>query len=239
MSILQGKRKRQDLASAVSASLSNEDRVIYNIIRAKKELGIHHTDIKRETNIPETMLKRTIKSLLSKSLIKEVVSIQNRQKKLLMAVEFQPSKEITGGDWYTEGKLDTQLIEALSDVCFKIILRQKVATCDGIVDWIRTVASGVFPNGVSVEQVEQILKVLIMENKVQEVTSTGVGDFASVPAGQVCYRLINRASTGNGNVKVGIMVSIPCGVCPNIKLCSPDGVINPKTCDYYQKWLDF
>ncbi|TKY70434.1 DNA-directed RNA polymerase III subunit RPC6 [Spatholobus suberectus] len=234
MSVLQGKRKRQELASALSASLSNEERAVYNIIREKKEMGIWKGDIKREIKIPESLLNKAVKLLLSKALIKEVVNVQNKSKKVLIAAEFEPSKEITGGEWYTEGKLDTQFIEALSEVCLKLILRQKVATRQGILDW--TIQSGVFPGGVTAGQVEQILKVLVMENKVQEVNSTGFGDFASVPVGEVCYRLTKKAG---GNVKVGAMASIPCGVCPRINFCTPNGVISPTICQYYNKWLDF
>lgn len=236
MSILQAKRKRQDLASTISASMTNEERAVYNIIRGKKEMGIWQGDIKRETNIPDSMLKKSIKLLISKTLIKEVVNIQNKSKKVLMAMEFEPSKEITGGEWYTEGRLDTQLIDALSDVCLKLISRKKVATRDAILEWTRTLGSEVFPGGVSSGQVEQILKVLVMENKVQEVNSTGFGDFSTVPAGEVCFRLAKKVGT---NVKAGAMASIPCGVCPRIKFCTPNGVISPTTCQYYQKWLDF
>ncbi|WVZ21887.1 hypothetical protein V8G54_000431 [Vigna mungo] len=220
MSILQGKRKRQDLASTLSASMTNEERMIYNIIRGKKEMGIWQGDIKRETNIPDSILKKSIKLLISKTLIKEVVNIQNKSKKVLMAMEFEPSKEITGGEWYTEGRLDTQLIDALSDVCLKLISRKKIATRDAILEWTRTLGSEVFPGGVSPGQVEQILKVLVMENKLQEVNSTGFGDFSSVPAGEVCFRLAKKVGT---NVKVGAMASIPCGVCPRIQFCTPNG----------------
>ncbi|KOM37273.1 hypothetical protein LR48_Vigan03g065400 [Vigna angularis] len=191
MNILQGKRKRQDRASALSVSMTNEEQVIYNIIRGK-EMGIWQGDIKRETNIPDSILKKSIKLLISKTLIKEVVNIQNKSKKVLMAMEFEPSKEITGGEWYTEGRLDTQLIDALSDVCLKLISRKKIATRDAILEWTRTLGSEVFPRGVSSGQVEQILKVLVMENKLLEVNSTGFGDFSSVPVGEVCFRLAKK-----------------------------------------------
>ncbi|KAL2336403.1 hypothetical protein Fmac_010849 [Flemingia macrophylla] len=104
------------------------------------------------------------------------------------------SKDITGGEWNTEGKLDTQLIEAVSDVCMKLILCQKVSTREGILDWIRKVRTEIFPGGVSAGQVEQILKVLVMENKVQEVNSTDFRDFSSVLAGEVYYRLAKKTA---------------------------------------------
>ncbi|KAG4990995.1 hypothetical protein AAZX31_09G084800 [Glycine max] len=237
MSVLQGKRKRQVLlASTQSSSMNNEERAVYTIIRERKEMGIWQGDIKREKNIhiPDSLLKKTLKMLITKNLIKEVVNVHNKSKKLLMATDFEPSKEISGGEWYTDGKFDTEFIGALSDACLSNIRRRKVATCDGIVGWIRKVGSDVFPGGVSKGQVEQILKNLVMENKVQEVTSTGFGDFESVPVGEVCYRLVKKGAGG-----VGAMASIPCGVCPRIHSCTPDGVISPMTCQYYQKWLDF
>lgn len=192
-------------------------------------MGIWQGDIKREANIPDSLLKKSIKMLITKKLVKEVVNVQNRSKKLLMASDFEPSNEISGGEWYTEGKLDTEFIDKLSEACFSSIRRLKVATCEGILEWIRKAGGGV-----SKGQMEQILKKLVMENKVQEVTSDGSGDFESVPVGEVCYRLVKKGAGG-----VGAMASIPCGVCPRINSCTPDGVISPTTCQYYQKWLDF
>ncbi|XP_061353416.1 uncharacterized protein LOC133298171 [Gastrolobium bilobum] len=232
MSGLQGKWKRQDLALAVSASLTNEERIVYNIIRAKKDMGIWSGDIKREMNLPETVFKKSLKLLQSKSLIKEVVNIRNKSRKLFMAAEFEPSNEITGGEWYSEGKLDSEFITHLTSVCLKSIFQLKVATCDGILEWTRK--TRIFPVEVTKQQVEQILRILVMDDKILEVKSTGFGDFASIPDGRVCYRLKSK-----GGVIDGAMASIPCGVCPRIKFCAPNGVVSPTTCVYYQKWLDF
>lgn len=30
----------------------------------------------------------------------------------------------------------------------------------------------------------------------------------------------------------------PCGLCPVAAQCSPNGVISPQSCTYYQDWLD-
>lgn len=31
----------------------------------------------------------------------------------------------------------------------------------------------------------------------------------------------------------------PCGICPVINECTPDGAISPATCIYFDKWLSF
>lgn len=51
-------------------------------------------------NIPDNITSKFFKSLQAKMLIKEVVNIQGNGRKHFIAVEFEPSKEITGGAWY-------------------------------------------------------------------------------------------------------------------------------------------
>ena len=44
-------------------------------------------------------------------------------------IEFQPCKELTGGDWYIDGALDVSKIEGLKEICVNILerLMNKVA----------------------------------------------------------------------------------------------------------------
>ena len=225
------KRKRPE-----SDFLTEQERILYDLIRSKKDMGIWTRDMKRETNLPDTVVNKSLKSLQTKQLIKEVVNIQNKGKKHYMAAEFEPSKEITGGDWYNEGSLDIEFINLVKDQCLKHIFRQKVDTLDGILEWIRK--SKIFSVEFTTKQIEEILRALVLDNEIVEVKSTGFGEFAAVPVGRVCYRC--RSKSGHkGEPKTGAMASIPCGVCPRISSCTPDGIISPRTCVYYQKWLDF
>ncbi|KAL1349513.1 hypothetical protein HN51_026025 [Arachis hypogaea] len=239
MSRLQGsssslKRKRE--LALVSDTLTDGERVLYNLILSKRDMGIWSGDMKRETNLPDNVVKKSLKLLQSKGLIKEVVNIQNKARKHYMAAQFEPSKEITGGDWYSEGNLDKELINAVKSVCLNYISRQKVVTCDGVLEWSRK--SGVFTAEVSNQQIEEILRTLVLDDEIIEVKSTGYGDFENVPVGRVCYKCKSKGGV-RGEPKDGAMSSIPCGVCPRINFCSPDGIVSPRTCVYYQKWLDF
>ncbi|XP_073222081.1 uncharacterized protein [Cicer arietinum] len=222
-------RKRQK----VSPSLTNEESILYNLIYSKKDIGIWTGDMKRETNLPVTVFNKTLKELMSKSMIKEVTTIQNKGRKHYMAIEFEPSKEITGGNWYTDGKLDTDFIAALKDVCFKYISKQKVSTLDGFLEWSKK--NGIFNSEVTPTQVEDIMKTLVLDDAIVEVTSNGYGDFASIPVGRVCYKCKSNVKV-KGELKYGLVPYIPCFACPRISFCSPDGVVSPRTCVYYDKW---
>lgn len=224
------KRKRPD------SNLTKEERILYDVVRSKTDMGIWRADLKNETKLAENMINKSLKSLLAKNLIKEVVNIHKKGKKHYMGAEFEPSKEITGGDWYVNGSLDTEFINVLKEQCRKLIYKQTVATLDGISDIIRR--SGVFKVQFTKQQIEEILRNLVLDNEVMEVTSSGMGEFDSIPEGKLCYKCKSKGGT-KGEVKIGAMASIPCGVCPRISQCTPDGIISPTTCVYYTKWLDF
>ncbi|KAK7275555.1 hypothetical protein RIF29_16674 [Crotalaria pallida] len=230
------KRKRQDTTLAsVSDSLSNEERIVYDIIRSKQDMGIWTGDIKRETTIPDNILKKAIKLLQDKQLIKQVKSIQNKARTLFMATEFQPSKEITGGHWYTEGKLDVEFIDTLKELCLGYLSRQKVATVDMVVEFAKK--TGAFKVEITDQNLEEVLNILVLENVVSQVKSTGFGEFAAVPVGRVCYGYKGKVGGAKEGSKVGAMASTPCGVCPRINFCTPDGVVNPMKCYYFDKWF--
>ncbi|MCD7452843.1 hypothetical protein HAX54_018284 [Datura stramonium] len=89
------------------------------------------------------------------------------------------------------------------------------------------------------QQVAEILNSVVLDNAVIEVKSTGLGEYHSIPIGSVCYRIAAVDALGTGPKTIGPMASIPCGACPRISLCTPDGIISPQTCVYYTKWLNF
>lgn len=227
------KRKQPDSNSPLD-SLTEQERTIYNVIRSKQDLGIWLRDLKRETNLPDHMVNKCVKALLAKKVVKEVVT-KNKGKKHVMAVEFEPSKEITGGNWYVDGSLDTDFINLLKDQCVKMIHKMKVATLEGISDAIRK--SNIFKVEFTIQQIEEIVRALVLDNEIVELRSNGMGDFDFIPTGKLCYKCVSKV--GKGEPKIGAMASIPCGFCPRISECTPDGIISPKTCIYFEKWLDF
>ncbi|KAJ8755841.1 hypothetical protein K2173_024386 [Erythroxylum novogranatense] len=235
MSRLQGpsslKRPRPGSNSSTQA-LTEHEHIVYELIRSKQDMGIWTRDVKRETNLQDAVVNKSIKALQAKNLIKEVVNIQSKGRKHYMAAEFEPSKEISGGAWYVEGNLHTEFIEILKKLCVKQVERLKIATLEGLHDSIKR--SGALNVDLTKQQIEQILRALVLDDKIMEVKSNGLGDFTRIPVGKICYKCVSKAGP-----KIGAMASIPCGVCPRINECTPDGVISPHTCVYYKKWLEF
>lgn len=228
------KRKRPDPKSLGGDLNEPHEKKLLDLIRGKQGTGATKAEMKGYKAIPVTMFDRILASLKKKNLIKEVPNMNNKGVKHFLAMEFEPGKELTGGDWYIDGTLDVSKIEDLKAKCVMILERHRhrVVTLEVMCGYF------VKEEKLSVNQTKEILKNLVLDNVIMEVKSNGVNEFASTRIGEVCYKLTGKKS-GNGEARAGAFASMPCGACPHIGLCSPDGVISPTTCVYFQKWLDF
>ncbi|KAI3424011.1 uncharacterized protein J3R85_010660 [Psidium guajava] len=232
------KRKRPD-SKVTALSMTEQEKILYNLIQSKQDLGIWSLDIKRETSLPDNVVDKSLKSLCSKLLIKEVVNLQFKGRKHFLASEFEPSSEITGGKWYSDQgflEVETEFTNFLKDQCLKHIRNLKIATVDMVADAVRR--SRVLKIDCSSQEIGDIVRALVLDNDVIEMRSNGLGEFAPLPIGRMCYKC-RRSPDATKDPTVGAMASTPCGVCPRIAHCTPGGIISPMTCEYYSKWLDF
>ncbi|GKV13730.1 hypothetical protein SLEP1_g24714 [Rubroshorea leprosula] len=152
--MIQLKRKRPD-----SNPVIEHKRVVYDAIRSKQEMGISQRDLKREINLLDKLASESLKSL--------------QDKNLQLAVEFNPSTEITGGVWYTDGSLDAAFIGVLKATCLKFVPNQKVATPEGFVEDIKKCK--VSQVELSKKQVEELVESLVCDNELMKVKSVGTG----------------------------------------------------------------
>ncbi|KAK4785132.1 hypothetical protein SAY86_001821 [Trapa natans] len=213
------KRKRPD-STAPAHGLTEHEKTIYDLIKSKQDMGIFSQDIKRETKLLPNIVTKSLKSLLAKNMIKEVQNVQHKARKHYMASDFEPSAEITGGSWYHEGALDKTFIDLVRKTCLSYISSLKIATVEMIYDAIKR--SKLFHVECSQEQIAEILRTLELDNQIVEFRSTGCGEFAAIPIRRVCYKIAKKPGPGK-EPKVSPMASIPCGICPRISYCSPDG----------------
>uniref|UniRef100_A0A7N0ZS78 DNA-directed RNA polymerase III subunit RPC6 n=1 Tax=Kalanchoe fedtschenkoi TaxID=63787 RepID=A0A7N0ZS78_KALFE len=232
MSSATAKRKRPEPKS-LTPPLTGQEKVIYELIRSRREEGIWSKDIKQETDIAEAVVNKCLKVLIVKKLVKEVPNYQNKGKKIYMAVEYQPSEALTGGFWYENGKPDEESIEPISKLCTGVLHNMGVGTVEDIANAVRNTRALNFD--CPTMRILQLVKALVLKGQLLEMRSTGYGEFSSIPVGAVCYKCVTKTALP----KAGAFASIPCGVCPHLSICTPDGLVSPSNCVYYGKWLDF
>ncbi|XP_076925272.1 uncharacterized protein LOC143588040 [Bidens hawaiensis] len=235
MSLLQ-KRKRPE--SKPANGLSEPDQVVLDAIKSKGENAITKNSIHLETKLSKHIITKCIKKLKDLSMINEVKHVQVKEPHYI-AADIKPSDTVSGGVWYDdEGHLDTSYIDQLKDAFLKILQRElTVTTAEGLYEFIKKIGLIINTKCTS-QQVSELLGLMVLENLIIEVKSSGLGEYYSIPVGTVCY----RCPDGNLNQdrsKTGALASVPCGLCPRIRECTPGGLISPATCVYYTKWLEF
>ncbi|RMZ75429.1 hypothetical protein DV737_g5287, partial [Chaetothyriales sp. CBS 132003] len=96
--------------AASYAGLDRNERMVYSVIDSAGTRGIWTKTIKNRLAAHAKVLERIYKTLEAKALIKPMKSVQYPQRKMYIISSLQPSEEATGGAWYTDGQLDSELM---------------------------------------------------------------------------------------------------------------------------------
>ncbi|KAL9676273.1 hypothetical protein QQ045_004486 [Rhodiola kirilowii] len=232
------KRKRPDPKAAPippSQILDGQVKTIYELIKSRGEKGIWIKDIRLATNIQQdTVVKKCLMMLIGRKQVKEVADFQNKGKKTYMAVEFKPSNELTGGYFYEKGKLDKDRIEDLNRLCMEAVSKMGgVGRKEDITNEVNRRGGQEYE--IPSAEIEKLVDNLWLSDELIRTKSTGEGEFIIIPKGDVCYKLPRKNMVPNTSA----FASIPCGVCPHMSICTPDGLVSPSNCVYFDKWLEF
>lgn len=87
---------------------------MFSYIEAAARDGIWSKLLRNKTNLHMTTMNRAVKSLESKNYIKSIKTVKWPNRKTYMLAKLQPSEDVTGGPFYTDGILDEEFIHQMS-----------------------------------------------------------------------------------------------------------------------------
>lgn len=217
-------------ADTKTKALGAEELLVYQVIKQAGNTGVWTRDMKVRTNLGQPQVSKILKTLEGRGLIKAVKNVNNPSRKLYMLAELEPSREITGGAWYTNQELDCEFIEVLRNTCLRLIERHENphASLADVAAFIN--GRGVSRVELSHDEIRTLLDTLVADGKV-EVLAPPEGAPADAPDRYRVAVLRVPETTP--------LTAVPCGVCPVIDQCREGGQISPQTCVYYGGWLDF
>jgi len=181
--------------------LDLEEQLVLQTIEKSGNMGIWTKDIRVQTGLQQQTLNKMFKHLEQRQLIKPVKSVTAKTKKLYMMYDLEPSKELTGGVWYSGLEFDHEFISELRTFIMVCVRRMN----DG---------KGVTLSDIKSKMTQaKITRVELKLDDLKQVVQTLVYD----------YRLDGNAYNDNGDVlyTMARRVTIPC----NFKwweLASPD-----------------
>lgn len=229
-------RSREEQAAKFKG-LSTEDMLVYQIIQHAGNAGMWTKELKARSNLPAPQITKIFKTLEARKLIKAVKHVAQQNRKVYMLFELEPSREITGGAWYTEHEYDAEFINVLREQCVKFIYSRDRVTLEEVSDFVRQ--SKLSHVELGADEVLQIVNTLVYDGKVDadedESADDGMADAPDEAFVPTTYYRKATLPIPESNA----YTDIPCGVCPVINECRPDGLINPISCEYMTAWLDY
>lgn len=95
-------------------SLTPDEALVYSYIESSGREGIWSKLLRNRTNFHMTTMNRAIKGLENRNYIKSIKTIKYPTRKTYILSKLQPSEDVTGGSFYTDGVLDDEYIHQMS-----------------------------------------------------------------------------------------------------------------------------
>ncbi|KAL6751999.1 RNA polymerase Rpc34 subunit-domain-containing protein [Haematococcus lacustris] len=212
--------------SAKYKGLAADELMVYQTIQSSGSAGLWTKDMKTRTNLAQPHITKILKVLEGRRLVKAVKSVNNPSRKVYMLAELEPSRELTGGAWYTDNQFDHDFIETLRAVVKSFILKRGDTTLRQIAAHIK--AQPAITVSLADEDIGMIIQTLVYDGTIDTVEGDDPDD------SEEHYRPMLYAAP-----ETTPFTNLPCGVCPVFHQCRDGGPVSPATCVYFDKWLQF
>lgn len=231
------------------AGLSVQDRLVYGEVDKAKAVGTWTKELRIRCGLTIAAVKKSLANLEGRKLIKSVNNVQYKNRKMYMLVGVEPAQAVTGGPWYTDEKeFDVEFIRVLYNQVQQFLQARphKMASVAAVERYLADLKISIEP--LRTPHVHTLLHVMELD-AIVECVSPSRAELADDPApvapppGEESAEAARaRATFFRVNKQVASVLAVantPCGVCPVVRDCHPDGIISPRTCIYIDEWLNF
>jgi DNA-directed RNA polymerase III subunit RPC6 len=158
-------------------------KMVLQVIEKAGNKGVWTKDIRLQTNIQQQALNKIFKLLETRHLIKPVKSVTAKAKKLYMLFELTPSKELTGGVWYSGLEFDHEFISELRTFvmhCVKLLNKGQGVTLAEIKG--KMAEAKVSRVELTMDEVKQLVQTLVYDYHIEATPASEGGDTRFVAA---------------------------------------------------------
>ncbi|KAM9971426.1 hypothetical protein ACTFIW_011404 [Dictyostelium discoideum] len=211
--------------------LGVEDFLIYQLIEASSNTGAWTRELKNSSGYQQVQITKILKTLESRKLIKSVKSIQSGRKKVYMLYNMEPSREITGGQLYSDQSYDHQYIQIMKMHIKTFVDNKGAVDLADIITYLRKVAEEATSQSLGPEDIQALVNTVIYDGDIEEMRDTRMGAMLGRRSG-ILYKPTKTP------IPVNNFCNMPCGNCPVFDICSDNGLVSPKRCVYFKQYLE-
>jgi len=149
--------------------------------------------------------------------------------------DLEPDRSITGGAWYSDQDFESEFVEILNQQCHRFLRErlEKAGKKAASLGPLATRSAAAAPSSDVLKYITdlQISKVQLKTEDIEAILDTLVYDGRAERAGPGHYRARDPMLPPTG------LMRSPCGGCPIVAECEPEGEVNPARCIYFKDWL--
>lgn len=93
---------------------------VYSLIEETETKGIWIRDVRVQSGLSDTQLRKVFKVLEQRKLVKAVKAV-GTTKKCYILYNLEPDDSLTGGTFYSDQQLDSQFVQTLAQVCVNLL----------------------------------------------------------------------------------------------------------------------
>ena len=95
-------------------NLTADEALVYSLIESSGREGIWSRILRSKSGLHMTVMTRCLKTLEGKSYVKQIKTVKFPNRKTYMLAGLQPSEDVTGGPFYTDGVLDDEFVHQMA-----------------------------------------------------------------------------------------------------------------------------
>ncbi|CAD5207101.1 unnamed protein product [Bursaphelenchus okinawaensis] len=220
--------------TALPSDAPPEEHSVYSIVEESDKNGIGIKDIRDQSGLSETQLRRVLKSLEQKRLIKSIKAV-GTTKKCYILYNIDAGDSLTGGTFYSDQQLDSQFVQTLIQVCVAMLQNvRQTAEDNNPTDKRRQVEDAFVASDVVAKYIHDkaISKVELSVGDVESILDVAVLD------GKLEKRIGSQYRAKPQKPFLSPLITTPCFQCPMASECRPGHSISPENCEYIQATFD-
>lgn len=168
------------------AGLDRAARMVYHVVEQAGDTGVWTKDVRLRTGVQQQALNKIFRALEHRRLVKPVKSVAAKAKKLYMLYDLVPSKELTGGVWYSDLEFDHEFISELRNFILHCVRRLNGGRGVTVAEVQQTlVEKKVCKIDLAVEEMEQLVETLVYDYLIEEAGHNDQGEALYLPAKRV------------------------------------------------------
>lgn len=240
--------------------MSKEEAIVLSYVDDAQKEGIWVRHIRSRSGIAQNSVNLILKKLEQKTIIKQVTNAKNPARKHYMLYHLEPSEDVTGGPFYTEGSLDEDYVFQISKVVYDFVTHQswgqrathkvegdmqerQLQDVSGIAQKLPMTPSYTgYPTLSEITRYvnnSKVSSVNLVDTDIKQLLDILCWDGkVSLVASGKAYKSVQGV---HDIFDVGLasngFTEAPCGRCPVFTWCEEHGSVNSKTCKYLEDWI--